>query len=75
MISRVAVLEFSTPDPKKNYTLKISDISEDTTKEQMVAIMDYVLAKQFLVAPAGTVTGKVSCKIDTVETDTMKFGE
>lgn len=73
MIQIVAVLEFSTLDKDKNFTVKIKDVRSDATKADMEALMDYVIANKIFVSETGDLQGKVACRLDTTNTTEMKF--
>lgn len=73
MVNNVAVLEFSTLDPKKTHIVKITDVRSDVTQAEMEAVMDYVVAKQLFYTPDGAITGKVSCKLQKQEVEEIEF--
>lgn len=73
MIERVAVLVFTSNTKDKNHTIKIKDIKEDVTREELLAVMDYIVTNKVFITEVGALIGKASCTIETVNTTTMKF--
>lgn len=73
MVNNVAILEFSTSDPKKNFIVKISDVKSDTDDLGMKAVMDYIITNKIFVSPQGALKGKVSCTLEKVETTEMEW--
>lgn len=73
MIERVAVLVFTTLDKNKNYTLRIKDVKEDVTQGELNALMDYIVTNKVFKTELGSLQGKASAKIETVNTTSMAW--